>query len=215
MNKELIKAISELEEDKALQMVREILDKGEDPLSILEDCQAATGIVGERFQKGEYYLPELIMSGEVLKHISDIVKPKLQAQQKTPGGSEGKKGKIVLGTVRGDIHNIGKDIVGFMLEANGYEVHDLGVDVPEEKFVQAIQEVNPQVVGLSGLLTSIFDSMRSTVEAIKKAGLRERVKVMIGGGQLDERVKDYVGADGFGTVAITALTLAKQWIPEK
>jgi methanogenic corrinoid protein MtbC1 len=209
MSKELIKAISDLQEDEALDMVRKALEAGEDPSRIVADCQEAMKIVGDRFQKSEYYLPELIMSGEVVKHVSDIVKPRLQAQ--SGGKSGGQKGKVVLGTVRGDVHNIGKDIVAFMLEVNGFEVHDLGVDVPEEKFVQAIRELNPQVVALSGLLTSIYDTMRSTVESIKKAGLRGKVKIMIGGGQVDERVKDYVGADGYGTAAMTAVALADQW----
>ncbi len=209
MGKELVAAISEIREDDALRMVQEAVDKGENLDSILTDCQAAMNIVGERYEKGDYFLPELIMSGEMLKKISDLVKPKLGAAA-TAGGAK-KKGKVVLGTVRGDIHDIGKDIVGFMLDVNGFDVHDLGVDVPEDKFVEAVKTDKPQVVALSGFLTLAYDSMKSTVDALDKAGLRKGVKVMIGGGQITEMVKDYVKADAFGMDAVAAVRLAKQW----
>ncbi len=214
MNKQLIKAISEMEEDEALRLVQQALDKGEDPDSILNDCQEAMGIVGDRFSKAEYFLPELIMSGEIVKNILEIVKPKLTAKNTVKGGAS-LKVKIILGTVRGDIHNIGKDIVAFLLDTNGFEVHDLGVDVPEEKFVQAIKDEKARVVALSGLLTSTYDTMKSTIKAIEDAGLRKKVKIMIGGGTIDERVKDYVGADAFGFDAMAAVNLAKQWMPER
>ncbi|MBI2857809.1 MAG: cobalamin B12-binding domain-containing protein [Chloroflexi bacterium] len=211
VSEQLVKAISDLQEDEALRLVQQGLATAEDPNDILSDCQKAMNIVGDRFAKSEYFVPELIMSGEVIKKIFDIVKPKLAAEGTSSGVS--RKGKIVLGTVRGDIHNIGKDIVGFMLDISGFEVHDLGVDVPEEKFVQAIKEVKPQVVALSGLLTSVYDTMKSTVDAIKQAGLRSKVKIMIGGGQMDDRVKDYSGADAYGKDAMAAVWLAKEWVP--
>lgn len=214
MSKQLIKAISEMQDDEALRLVQQALDKGEDPNSILSDCQDAMEIVGERYSKSEYFLPELIMSSETVKNILNIVKPRLTAKSVAKGG-DSRKGKVVLGTVKGDVHNIGKDIVGFLLDVSGLEVHDLGVDTPEEKFVQAIKEVKPEVVALSGLLTATYDSMKSTIKAIEKAGLRNKVKIMIGGGTIDERVKDYVGADAFGFDAVAAVHLAKQWIPEK
>ncbi|MFC1860568.1 B12-binding domain-containing protein [Chloroflexota bacterium] len=214
MSKQLIKAISEMQEDEALHLVQQALDKGGDPNSIMSDCQAAMEIVGERYSKAEYFLPELIMSGEILKNVLGIIKPKLK-NNNAAKGSDNRKGKIVLGTVRGDVHNIGKDIVNFLLDANGFEVCDLGVDVPEEKFVQAIKEAGAKVVALSGLLTSTYDSMKSTVKAIEDAGLRSKVKIMIGGGTIDELVKDYVGADAFGFDAMAAVHLAKQWMPGK
>ncbi len=210
MSEDLVKAISEINEDEAESLGRAAIDKGEDPLNILKDCQDAMNIVGERYEKGEYFLPELVMSGEILQTISNIIKPKMQSAAE---GDAGRKGRIVLGTVRGDIHDIGKDIVGFMLDVNGFEVHDLGVDVPEAKFVEAVKEVKPQVVALSGFLTMAYDAMKSTVEALKKAGLRDEVKIMIGGGQMTERVKEYVAADAFGMDAVAAVRLAKQWIP--
>jgi len=214
MNKDLVKAVSEIQEDEALRLVNEAIEKGEKPLDILADCQKAMNIVGERYESREYFLPELVMSGELLQEISDILKPVMQAESSGEGDS--KRGRIVLGTARGDIHDIGKDIVGFMLEVNGFEVHDLGVDVPEERFVEAVKEVKPQVLALSGFLTLAYDSMKSTVEALKKAGLRDEVKIMIGGGsQIGEKVKDYVAADAYGINAVEAVRLAKEWIPTK
>lgn len=214
MGKELVKAISEIQEDEALRLVEEAVEKGTDLEGILKDCQEAMNIVGSRYEKGDYFLPELIMSGEMLKKISDIVKPKLSTASaaKTTGA---KKPVVVLGTVRGDIHDIGKDIVGFMLDVNGFDVKDLGVDVPEEKFVEAVKASKPQVVALSGFLTLAYDSMKSTVEALDKAGLRKNVKVMIGGGQITDMVKTYVKADAFGMDAVSAVRLAKQWTGAK
>ena len=213
MGKALVKAISEMQEDEALKLVNQAINKGDDPAGILADCQEAMKIVGDCYEKQEYFLPELIMSGEMLKKISDIVKPKMQGKTAATGASG--KGKVVLGTVRGDIHDIGKDIVGFMLDVNGFEVTDLGVDVPEEKFVEAVKKVKPQVVALSGFLTLAYDSMKSTVEALKKAGLRNGVKIMIGGGQINEMVKDYAGADAYGMDAMAAVKLSKGWIPAR
>ncbi len=214
MTSKLIDAIVEINEDEALRIVKEVISQGENPYGILDSCQAAMKIVGEKFEKREYFLPELIASGELLKKISNMVRPELKSARKTEKG-DGKRGKIVLGTVRGDIHDIGKDVVGFMLEVNGFEVVDLGVDVPEEQFVQAVKKAQPQVVALSSLLTLAYDTMKSTVEAIEQAGLRPKVKVMIGGGQINEMVRDYTMADGYGTDAMTAVRLANEWIPAK
>ncbi len=214
MNKQLIEAVSRLQWDESLLLAQQAIDKGRDPNSIMRDCQAAMKIVGDRFSKSEYFLPELVMSSEIVKKILDIVKPKLAAKSNAKV-DDSRKSQIVLGTVRGDVHNIGKDLVSFLLDVNGFEVKDLGVDVPEERFVQAIKEVKAEVVGLSGLLTTTYDSIKSTIKAIEKAGLRTKVKIMIGGGTIDELVKDYVGADAFGPDAMAAVHLAKQWIPEK
>lgn len=211
MNEELVKAVSEIKEDEAIRLVNEAVGKGEDPLNILQDCQEAMNIVGERYESGVYYLPELVMSGEVLQTISEIIKPLMKAD--STGEESGKRGRIVLGTVRGDIHDIGKDIVGFMLDVNGFEVYDLGVDVPEVKFVEKVKEVKAQIVALSGFLTMAYDSMKLTVEAFEKEGLRDNLKIMIGGGQMTERVKEHVNADAFGMNAVEAVRLAKRWIP--
>ena len=164
-------------------------------------------IVGKCFESGEYFLPQLIMAGEILKQISGLVKPHIKGETHSKN-----LGRVLMGTVQGDIHNIGKDIVSFMLEVNGFEVKDIGIDVAPEKFVEDIKDFRPQVVGLSGLLTLAFDSMRNTVQAITEAGLREQVKIMIGGGQTSEKIREYSGADGYGEDALIAVRLAKEWV---
>lgn len=142
-----------------------------------------------------------------MKEISDMVKPLLEKS-----GTGTKKGKVLIGTVAGDIHDIGKDIVTFMLDVSGFDVLDIGIDVPVQTFVDKIKEFQPQVVGLSGFLTLAFDSMKKTIEAIEKEGLRDKLKIMIGGGQIDDTVKEYVGADAFGKDAVAGVQLCKQWI---
>jgi len=210
MAEDLVKALSELKEEEALEIVRRRLDAGEDPLKILDDCRDAMGIVGERYEREEYFIPHLVYSGEILKEITEMIKPKL-----AEGAKPKRLGKVVIGTVAGDIHDIGKNIVTFMLEANGFEVHDLGVDVSPQRFVEEIKEFEPEIVGLSGFLTVSFDSMKETVEAIKEAGLRDKVKIMIGGGILDESMVEYTGADAFRRFAGGAVSLAKEWIGGK
>ncbi len=207
MAKDLVKTLADLKEKEALKIVEDRLSAGEDPLKILDDARRALEIVGKRFSDCEYFIPDLVYSGEILKAITDMVRPKLAK------GAEVKRlGKVVVGTVAGDIHDIGKDIVVFMLDVNGFEVKDLGIDVPVQKFVDAIKETGSKVVGLSGFLTLAFQSMKDTVEAIKKAGLREKVKIMIGGGQIDEQVRGFTGADAYGKDAMEAVKLVKGWI---
>jgi len=166
-------------------------------------------IVGERFSSGEYFIPDLLYSGEIMKELVALIEPKLKEVR----GTEAKKlGKVIIATVEGDIHDIGKNMVVFMLEIGGFEVYDLGIDVPVQTIVDKVKETNAPVVGLSGFLTLAYDSMKKTVEALEAAGLRDKVKVMIGGGQIDEHVKKYTGADAFGLDAMDAVKLAKQWI---
>jgi methanogenic corrinoid protein MtbC1 len=207
MKEKLIDAIADMREEEALQLTQEMLDAGEDPQLALDACREAMVIVGNRYEEKEYFLPELIIAGDMLKAIGELVKPKLKAQS-----AEGKMlGKIVIGTVAGDIHDLGKDIVTFMLDVNNFEVHDLGVDVPADKFVEAIKDVQPKVVGLSGFLTLGFEQMKKTVEAINEAGLRDSVKIMIGGAIMDDSAAAFVGADAYGPDATTAVKLAKSW----
>jgi methanogenic corrinoid protein MtbC1 len=207
MAKDLVKILADLKEKEALKMVEDRLSAGEDPLKILDDARRAVEIVGKRFADGEYFIPDLVYAGEILKAITEKVKPKI-----AKGAEVKRKGKVVIGTVTGDIHDIGKDIVVFMLDVNGFEVFDLGIDVPAQKFVDKIKETGAPIVGLSGFLTLAFDSMKETVEAVKKAGLRDKVKIMIGGGQIDDQVKVFAGADAYGKDAMAAVTLAKGWI---
>ena len=207
MSEKLIDAMVNMKEKEALEITKQLLDGGEDPMNILNACKDAMTVVGERFEKGEFFLPELVMAGEMLSQISAIVKPKITSSQASEH-----LGKVIIGTVEGDIHDIGKDIVVFMLDVNGFEVRDLGIDVPVQKFVDAIKDFKPAVVGLSGFLTLAFDSMKATVDAIKEAGLRDDIKIMIGGGQIDDEVRKYAGADAYGSDAMDAVKLSKKWI---
>jgi len=203
----LVDAIANMKEKEALEIAKGLLESGENPMNILNLTKEAMEIVGKRFEKGEYFLPELMMAGEMLRQISGMVKPLLK------GGPETKRlGKVIIGTVEGDIHDIGKDIVVFMLDVNGFEVLDLGIDVPAQKFVDAVKQSKSKVIGLSGFLTLAFESMKETVDAIKKAGLRDDVKIMIGGGQIDEQIRSFAGADAYGKDAMEAVELAKSWI---
>ncbi len=207
MTKALIEAIADMREDEALQLAKDMLANGTPPMEILDECREAMTVVGKQFEAGDCFVPELILAGEILREISEIVKPQL-----TTTTTSAKLGRVLIGTVEGDIHDIGKDIVSFMLDVNGFEVKDLGVDVPMAKFVEAIKEFQPQVVGLSGFLTLAYDPMKNTIQALKEAGVRDGVKVMIGGGQIDEQIRQYTGADAYGKDAMAAVSLAKGWI---
>jgi 5-methyltetrahydrofolate--homocysteine methyltransferase len=176
-------------------------------MNILDDSRTAMTVVGKRFADGEYFLPELVFSGELLKEVTEMVKPHL-----TKATEEKKLAKIVIGTVAGDIHDIGLNIVEFMLDVNGFDVTNLGVDVSVEKFVEAVKETKAPILGLSGFLTPAFDAMKETVEAMEQEGLRKNLKIMIGGGQMDDEVKKYAKADAYGKDAMAAVTLAKGWI---
>lgn len=210
MLEKLVDAIAGMREEEAISLVEELLDQGIKPLEILKKCRAAVEIIGEKYEKGEYFMPELILTGEMLNRISSLAKAKMTESLEE---DENKYiGKVVLGTVKGDIHDIGKNIVAFMLDTNGFKVYDLGVDVPASKFVEAIKEYKPQIVGMSALLTLAFDKMKDTVKAIEDAGLRDQVKIMIGGAPINDQIKEYTGADGWGQDAVEAVSLAKKWM---
>jgi len=208
MSNELVEALAAMQEQAALNLAEKMLNEGEDPLTILDLCRQAVEIVGQRFEAGQYFLPELIMAGEMLKKISKLAEPFLK---QTSTVATARLGKVVIGSAEGDIHDIGKDIVSFMLEVNGFEVHDIGVDVPPAEFVAAIRQFEPDVLGVSALLTTAFESIKRTVEAVNAAGLKDRVKIMIGGGTVDEQVQKYAGADAYGADAVAAVSLVKQW----
>jgi methanogenic corrinoid protein MtbC1 len=210
MTEPLIHALVEMKETEALTVARRLLDEGADPMSIVGSCSKAMEIVGKRFESEEYFLPHLMMAGEMLKQISMMIKPFVKEEKAQAG-----RGRVLIGTVEGDIHDIGKNMVVFILEASGFKVLDIGVDQAPGKFVEAIQSFQPQVVGMSGLLTLSFDSMKETVRAIAEAGLKEKVRIMIGGGQMSEKVKDYTGADSYAPDAVAGVRLCKQWIGDK
>ncbi len=206
MSKELTDAIVGMDEAGTMRLVQAMLDAGADPSDVLEEAKAAMTVLGEKFECEEVFIPELIMGGEIMKGIAEELKPRIKGE-----ATAATRGTVVLGTVAGDIHDIGKDVVVLMLDVNGYEVHDLGIDVPVDRFIAAIDELKPQIIGLSGLLTLAFDSMKATIEGIAAAGKRDQVKIMIGGSPVDEQVCTYAGADGWGRDAAAALRMAADW----
>jgi 5-methyltetrahydrofolate--homocysteine methyltransferase len=203
---DLIALLAELKEDTALLMVKRFIEAGDDPLKIVEACRKGMEIVGEKYEAGEYFEADLIMAGEIFRKIMEILRPMIATEK------VGHVGKVVIGTVQNDIHDIGKNIVVFLLESLGFEVHDLGVDTPPERFVEKVREVKPQVVGMSGLLTVAFESMKKTVEALKEAGLRDEVKIIIGGSPVNEKVARYVGSDAFANSAPKGVNIIKKWV---
>jgi len=199
--------IIELNEVKVIELLKEKLSKNEEIMAIMDEVKIAMKEIGRKFEQKEYFLPDLIMSGEILRQIFEVIGPRIKESET----SDEKKAKVLLGTVAGDIHDIGKDVVKFMLESSGYDVLDLGVDVPSDVFVEKMKEYKPDVVALSGFLTLAFDSMKETIQKMKEAGLRDSVKIMIGGGTVDENIVSYVGADAFGESAVSAVNLTKGW----
>ena len=194
--------LGDLEENELLETVEQSLTGGADPLAVVEACRNGMEIVGKRFSEEEYFVSELICSAELFQSVMEKVTPLLSA-----GDDEGPRTKVVIGTVKDDIHDIGKDIVIAMLRCNGYEVYDLGINVPPEEFVNKVKETDARIVGMSGLLTIAFSSMEETIKALKAAGLN--VKTMIGGGMTNDLVCEKVGADGWGRDAMEAVNMVK------
>ena len=201
----ITEAITNLEENEVLKLVKESLDAGEDPVKLLEACRIGMTEIGKG-SGDTIFLTDLIMAGEIFNEVMEILMPKLV------NASTKSLGKIVIGTVEGDIHNIGKDITINFLKAEGFEVVDLGVDVPPQKFVDAIKEHNPPVVGMSGLLTLSIEPMKKAIETIASANLREKVKVIIGGERTDQSVCEYVKADAWVNDVIDGVKIIKNWV---
>jgi len=206
-------ALIELDEDLTLALTREILAEGEiAPVSILQTCQQAMRVVGERYERREYYLAGLILAGELFEEVLGLVQP----YQKEAGGVE-HAGTVVLGTVAGDIHNIGKNMFGTALQTFGFTVTDLGVDVPVERFVEEVERVRPDLVGLSGLITPAFHSMKATVEALRARGsvLENIPPIIIGGATIDDKVCRYAGADSWSTDAMEGVRICQRLVAER
>jgi methanogenic corrinoid protein MtbC1 len=206
MLEQLTEALAGLDEDQVLGIVRAELARGAEPLAILKACQQGMTAVGERFERNEYFVSDLMMSAEIFRQVGEILGPDLNSSDQIGGGA------VIIGTVEGDIHDIGKDIVVNMLKSANFDVTDLGVDVPAARFVDALKETGATVLGLSGLLTLAFDSMTETISAVEQAGLRDSVKIMIGGGPIDGRVCKVVGADQWGADAQAAIRFCKAWL---
>ena len=203
---QLADALASLDEDEVAKLVRERIDAGIDAMSVINECRSGMDIVGERYKSGEYFLSELVVSGEIFKECMKVLEPLLKA-----GGQQETLARMVLGTVKGDIHNIGKDIVAVLLKGAGFEVHDLGVDVAPQAFVEKLVETEAPILGLSGLLTPSFESMKETVEAVEAAGLRDRVRVIVGGGVVTELVRKHVGADAFSSDGLRGVEMCKEF----
>ena len=195
-------AIAELEDDKIISLVQERLEAGTPPLEIVAKLQEGMTEVGLRFETGDYFLSELIHCGEMMKDAMTELEPHLS------GTDQQHRGNIVIGTVKGDVHDLGKNIVVMLLKGAGYNVIDLGVDVPTEKFIEAIKETNAPLVGMSVLLTGCQEAMKDTIATFKSDGID--TKILIGGNYVDEMVKGYVGADYFGSNASDAVKIAEK-----
>ena len=193
------------EPDQVEKLAREALSLGIDPLdAINKGFVPGVHFVGEQFGAGEMFLPDLVMAGEAMKMAASVLEPEMKKR----GSQRENLGTVVLGTVKGDIHEIGKTLVMTMLSASGFQVHDLGVDVPAERFVAKVREVNADLVGLSALLTTTMPGQRVVIEALTKAGLRAHVKVMVGGAPVTRRWAEEIGADGYAKDAMSAVALA-------
>lgn len=202
---ELAKALTDLEENKVYQLVDEKIKNGVSPLDIIAECNDGMVGVGDLFSSGQYFLSQLIFSAEIFKNVMSRLEPMMS--DAGPGGSSG---KVVIGTVKGDIHDIGKNIVVNLLRGSGFEVHDLGVDVPAEKFVQAVRETGARVLGLSALLNFTYPEMKNVTEAIAGAGLRDKVTIIIGGAPCNEQVRQFTGADYYAEDAVTGVNICKK-----
>ena len=210
VKEELLQAIAELEEEKSYTLVKKVLDEGVNPKEIIDILREGVEIVGERFNKKEYFLTELVMAGEIFQQSAKI----LEAAMKEEAESSESLGVVVIGTVKGDVHDIGKNIFVTLLQAAGFEVHDLGVDVLVEKFVTKVKETKAHIVAYSGLLTVALDSMKETTEALKVAGLRENIKIIIGGLPVDEMWMNEAGADAYTDNAFKGVKIVTNWLKE-
>jgi 5-methyltetrahydrofolate--homocysteine methyltransferase len=213
MSNDLFKQITDSlvdgEPDKTVELTRLALEAGQEPLTIVnEGLVPGMDIVGEKFQTGEYFLPHLIVAASGMKQAMELLEPELSAREQEVESL----GTVVIGTVKGDIHEIGKTLVGTMLSAHGFQVHDLGVDVATEEFVAKVKETGAKVLGLSALLTTTMTSQRQVIEALVEAGIRGQVRVMVGGAPVSQEWSDTIGADGFAEDAVGAVELAKSLV---
>jgi methanogenic corrinoid protein MtbC1 len=206
MSKTIAEALAEFDQEFVMAEITKRLDGGEEPIQLVRELQEGMSLIGERFNSGEYFLSELLMSSDLFTRAMDVLEPKLA------GTVQETIGKIVIGTPNGDIHDIGKNIFCVVAKGMGFEVHDLGVDVPVSSFIEAIEEVKPQIVGFSALLTTAFEPMKEVVDLLVEKNLRQSVKVIVGGGVTTETVRQYIGADGQTTDAIDGLNQCKKFL---
>jgi 5-methyltetrahydrofolate--homocysteine methyltransferase len=208
----LIHHLLELEEDAVLAVTRQRLEAGEDPFQIVEDAQQALRLVGERYEQGEYFISSMMMAGEIFREVMEIIGPDLE--QRTTGNESG---QILLGTVEGDIHDIGKNIVATLFRSHGFTVRDLGVDVSPSEFAEEAMQIKPDIIALSGLLTLSYEPMKETVQTIRKLDdiAVAKTPVIIGGGSVNAMVCTFVGADYWAMDAMVGVRLCEQIMEEK
>lgn len=209
----LSQIMGDLDDDAVIQFVEDFMKSNpsqEDADKLLTAAQEGMAIVGDRFERGDYFVGDLIYAGEIFADVIDMIKPIISEESK-----ELNRGKIVLGTVKGDLHDIGKNIFKIMAEAEGFEVHDIGIDQPVEAFIQAVKDRKPDIVGLSGVLTLALEAMRMTVDGLKEANLRDDIKIIIGGNPVSKDANDQIGSDAFTTNAAQGLNICKEWMNEK
>ncbi|QSX08355.1 cobalamin-dependent protein [Alkalibacter rhizosphaerae] len=202
-------AIGELEEEKVLEMLNDFVasePSEEEAQKVVQACQEGMAMVGDLFESGEYFVGDLIFAGELLTEAIDVLKPVIGS------GTTTKVGSIIVGTVHGDLHDIGKNIFKSMAEAAGFEVYDLGIDQPVQAFVDKVKEVKPNIVGMSGVLTLALESMKDTVDALKEAGVRDSVKIIIGGNPVTKEACEHIGADAFTTNAAEGVKTIQAWV---
>lgn len=202
---ELAQALTDLEENKVYQLVDEQIKNGVSPIDIIAECNEGMVGVGNLFSSGQYFLSQLIFSAEIFKNIMQKLEPLMP---KSEGNDSA--GKVIIGTVKGDIHDIGKNIVVNLLKGSGFEVIDLGVDVPAEKFVDAVRETGAKVLGLSALLNFTYPEMKTVIDAVTEAGLRDKVTIIIGGAPCNEQVRQFTGADYYAEDAVTGVNICKK-----
>ncbi len=202
----LAESLAAFRRDVVLEAVNRRLEQDEDPVAIIRELQAGMEAVGDRFNSGEYFLAELMMSASLFNEAMAILEPRLKARARDAIGT------IVVGTPRGDIHEIGKNIFCTLAKGAGFEIHDLGVDVPVERFIEKVEEVKPDIVGFSSLITTAFEPMKQVVDVLKEKGLRDGLKVIVGGGVTTEIVKRHVGADAQTTDAVEGVDLCRGFV---
>ncbi len=203
----LSKSVISGAEEQVKEQVQSMIDSGVEPLEIInKGLIAGMDIVGARFKNGEMFVPEVLMAARCMHEGMAILKPLISDDDMSG------KGKVVLGTVKEDLHDIGKNLVGMMIEGGGFQVIDLGVDVASEEFVEAVKEQNPDIIGMSALLTTTVHRMKEVIDLLEENGLRDKVKVIIGGAPISQEFADEIGADGYAPDAATAVDVCKKLI---
>ncbi|MCC6022652.1 MAG: corrinoid protein [Desulfurococcaceae archaeon] len=210
MLSEIKNSLINLDIDKTLELVKKAIDQGFKPLDIINTMAEGMKVIGDMFERGEYFISDLIVASEIFKEVMKILEPLIMKEKEVMKPI----GRVVIGTIEGDIHDIGKNLVATMLRVNGFEVIDLGVDVSPQKFVEAVKQYNPDIVGMSALLTSTMMNMRKVIETLEKEGLRDKVKVIIGGAPITEEFAKRIGADAYGENAIVAVDICKRLVEE-